>query len=366
MISNEQTKEILDAMVNKKVLAVPENIKDVVQVFKDQSLIHQLYSVYKDPRLKKYYLSATIVYENQNHMIDEIKRIFNENKIDFILLKGSVIRKIYPKHFLRLQGDVDVLVREKDIDLATKVLINEGYQQGHAWLHHIEFQKNNMIMELHHHLFKDPKQWNGYFVSPWEHTLKVENHEYRFDDTYFVMYEIAHLAKHFKGDGAGIRPFIDFYYIFNCNEVDFENIKKAANKIGLENFLNSIYNVIGYFFGFDKVKYQPINCLKDYVEIIIQSGTHGHSKNSNYYANRLAGKKQSKFKFYLTALFPSHEKMKLMYPYLNKYPILYPWARICRICRCIFVKSKDVSKIEKAQDDIERHKNVYDEIGLRS
>ena len=82
MISNEQTKEILDAMVNKKVLAVPENIKDVVQVFKDQSLIHQLYSVYKDPRLKKYYLSATIVYENQNHMIDEIKRIFNEKEID--------------------------------------------------------------------------------------------------------------------------------------------------------------------------------------------------------------------------------------------------------------------------------------------
>ena len=27
MISNEQTKEILNAMVNKKVLAVPENIK---------------------------------------------------------------------------------------------------------------------------------------------------------------------------------------------------------------------------------------------------------------------------------------------------------------------------------------------------
>ena len=75
MISNEQTKEVLDAMVNKKILPVPENIKDVVQVFKDQSLIHQLYSVYKDQRLKKYYLSATIVYENQNHMIDEIKRI---------------------------------------------------------------------------------------------------------------------------------------------------------------------------------------------------------------------------------------------------------------------------------------------------
>ena len=127
-----------------------------------------------------------------------------------------------------------------------------------------------------------------------------------------------------------------------------------------------MYKRQGYFFGFDKVKYRPITCLNDYVEIIIESGTHGHSKNSNYYANRLAGKKQSKFKFYLTALFPSHAMMKLMYPYLEKYPILFPWARICRICRCIFVKSKDVSKIEKAQDDIERHKNVYDEIGLRS
>ena len=58
--------------------------------------------------------------------------------------------------------------------------------------------------------------------------------------------------------------------------------------------------------------------------------------------------------------------MKLMYPYLEKYPILFPWARICRICRCIFVKSKDINKIEKAQKDIDRHTNVYDEIGLRS
>ena len=102
MISNEQTKEILDAMVNKKVLAVPENIKDVVQVFKDQSLIHQLYSVYKDPRLKKYYLSATIVYENQNHMIDEIKRIFNENKI-FTKKINKKSRKDYEKFLFELK-----------------------------------------------------------------------------------------------------------------------------------------------------------------------------------------------------------------------------------------------------------------------
>lgn len=366
MISNAQTKQILDAMVNKKTLDVPENIKDVAQVFKDQSLIHQLYSVYKDQRLKKYYLSATIVYENQNLMIEEIKRIFNASNIDFVLLKGSVIRKIYPKHFLRLQGDIDILVREKDIDAASKALVKEGYQQGHAWLHHIEFQKNNMIMELHHSLFGDAKQWNGYFVSPWDHVYNVEQNEYSFENTYFIMYEIAHLAKHFKGDGAGLRPFIDFYYLFNEDNIDFNQINEEVKKVGLEKFLNSIYNVLGYFFGFDKVKYQNINCLNDYVSVIIESGTHGHSKNSNYYANRLAGKKQSKLKFYLTSLFPGHNKMKLMYPYLNKYPILYPYARICRICRCIFVKSKDVNKIEKAQKDIDRHKTIYDEIGLRS
>lgn len=364
MISNKETKVILDAIINKKTLEVPSNINDVVEVFKSQSLVHQLYKVYNDTRLKKYYLSANIIYEQQNQMIEDIKRIFNENKIDFVLLKGSVIRNLYPSYFLRLQGDIDVLVRENDLSKASELLCNNQYTKGHEWFHHIEFEKNNIILELHHSLFKKDAKWYDYFANPWEHVLNKNQHEYMFEEKYFVMYEIAHLAKHMSGDGAGLRPFIDFYYIFNVNS-DLESIKKEAESIGLDKFLNSIFNVINYFFGLNKTKFNPLETLDDYITIIIQSGTHGHSKNSNYYANRMAAKNQSKFKFYMSSLFPSRSIMKKNYPYLNKYPILFPYARICRICRCIFIKSKDVKKINSSQDSVQIYAKVFDEIGIR-
>lgn len=365
MISNEQTRQIINAMVNHKTLDVPDNIQEVAQVFKDHSLIHQLYFVFKDQRLKKYYLSAAIIYEKQSAIIANIKNIFNKSNIDFILLKGSVIRNIYPYYFLRMQGDIDVLVRESNFEFAKEKLINEGFIQECAWSHHIQFKKDNLVIELHNFLFGDKNLWNGYFIMPFANAHIKDEHEYEFNNLYFVMYEIAHLAKHFTGDGAGLRPFIDFYYIFSKSNINFMEIKSECKKINLDKFFNSIINVLNYFFNYDKVEFEPIDCLDDYIQMIKQSGIHGHSKNSNYYANRFASKRQSKISYYLSILFPSHSKMKLLYPYLNKHPLLFPFARIARIFSCIFVKSKNIKKIEGAKKDISRYKNIYEEIGLR-
>lgn len=364
MISNERTREILLAIVNNHTLEVKEDIKDICKVFAEQSLIHQLYNVFRVDYLKKYYLSGIVTKQYQDEKLEEIKDILNQNGIDFILLKGSYIKKYYPNHFLRLMGDIDILVRKEDFDRASEALIANGFIKGKEGFHHTDFQKNNISLELHHKLFYTKYSWIQFFDNPWENVHVVNNHEYEFDIVFFYLYQLAHLANHMIAYGAGIRPYIDFYYLFREYPIDINDLMNSANEIGLGKFLNSVLNVLDYFFDYAPYDYVKINYLDEYIAHILEVGVHGHSINNNQYANLMAGTRQSKFKFYLKTLFPSREEMKRKYPYLKKFPILFPIARIKRIFTCVFCRGKEVKKVHSASKKKEKMTKIFDEIGL--
>ena len=364
MISNARAKEILLAIVNNQSLEVKEDMKEVCKVFGDQALIYPLYNVFHADGLKKYYLSGVITKQYQDEALEEIKSLFNENGIDFILLKGSFIKNFYPDHFFRLMGDIDILVRKKDFEHANEILIKNNFTCGKEGFHHIEFQKNNIALELHHQLFSTQHSWIPFFHNPWDNAHVARNHEYEFDPIFFYLYQLAHLANHMIAYGAGIRPYIDFYYLFQNYPVEMDEFMQKANEIGLGKFLNSVLHIVDYLFDYAPYKYVKIKSIEAYLAHIMEAGVHGHSSNHNQYANMMAGARQSKFKFYIKTLFPNREKMKKRYPYLKKYPILFPFARIHRVFVCLFFRRKEAKKLRQADAQKNKLIKLYDDIGL--
>ena len=63
---------------------------------------------------EKQILTAVYRYEGINAEIEEIKCIVEECSVPFILLKGAVIRFLYPEPWQRTSSDVDVLVKQED------------------------------------------------------------------------------------------------------------------------------------------------------------------------------------------------------------------------------------------------------------
>ncbi|MCH5171988.1 MAG: nucleotidyltransferase family protein [Erysipelotrichales bacterium] len=379
MISNERMKEVVLAIANNQTLEVKDDINDVCKVFKDHTLIHQLYNVYHLDYLKKYYLSGIVIKQYQEDIVEEIKNIFNENGIDFIFLKGSFIKKFYPDYFLRLMGDIDVLVREADLKKASELLSNHkfecekplesyNFKKLEESCHHIEFKRNNIIVELHRKLFDVKSSWTSYFENAWDHAIKQDNHEYEFEPVFFYLFQIGHLNKHMHLFGAGIRPYIDFYYILKEYPVDINKLMVEAKDLKLDKFFNSILNVVDYLFDFAPYEYVKMEYLNEYITNIIEAGVHGYSSNNkdNVYANRMAIEKKSKFKFYLQLLFPNRKIMKGYYPYLKKHPILLPIARVQRVFTCVFVKSKNIKKVENSTAKRDTLIKLYDEIGLNN
>ena len=90
-------------------------------------------------------------YENINAELDNVRDVFNNAKIPFIPLKGSVIRKYYPEPWQRTSCDIDVLVKEKEADYAAEYLQTRlQYRCEEKWQHDISlFSPSNVHVELH-------------------------------------------------------------------------------------------------------------------------------------------------------------------------------------------------------------------------
>ena len=67
--------------------------------------------------------SALMRYEAMEHEQNRIYALFEKEKIVFVPLKGSVIRKCYDDPWMRTSCDIDVLVHPEDIERAQKCLV---------------------------------------------------------------------------------------------------------------------------------------------------------------------------------------------------------------------------------------------------
>ena len=53
---------------------------------------------------------------------NEVTAVLGQEKIDYISLKGSVIRKLYPQDYFRTSSDIDILVKKRDFERACSAL----------------------------------------------------------------------------------------------------------------------------------------------------------------------------------------------------------------------------------------------------
>ena len=103
------------------------------------------------------YYAAIWRAERMGQALIDIAELFEKEGIDFMPLKGAVIRPMYPESWMRTSADIDILVREEDDLRAAGLLKNRlGYtMESDAVSHHRSLiaPHNGPTLELHHALF---------------------------------------------------------------------------------------------------------------------------------------------------------------------------------------------------------------------
>ncbi len=314
--------------------------------------------------LNQKYLAITAV-EDRKFEVSELSRLFTQNKIDFIFLKGAVLSKFYPDSFIRNSCDVDVLIREPQLKLACKILQDNGYKKGFRSEHDVEFEtQSGGLDELHFQLVNGNEAVDEILINVWNYAQKTQDNEYEYvlSSEFFLFYHLAHMARHFVNGGCGIRPFLDLWVMENRMNMSRDIANSLLEKCGLLKFKQGCFSLVDFWFNGEKSE-----LASDMAEYVISGGAYGTVENRVAVSKT---KKRSKLGYVWRRIFPPYREMAMFFPSLKKCPILLPWFWLVRVVRDLFLGKAKVRVQEMkananlSEEKITEIKNLTDKLGL--
>lgn len=274
---------------------------------------------------------AVYRFVRMEHEFSAICALLEEEDTPFIPLKGAVLCSLYPQAWMRTSCDIDILVEENHIEKATQALVDTlHYTIGERTYHDLSLHSpSNVHLELHHRVMDEAEsdKFKPAFSRIWEESYQKEGsicHRCMSDEI-FYFYHVAHMVKHFRKGGCGIKSFLDLWLL--NHKVKHE--RKARERLladgGLLAFENAAVNLSEVWFGkndHDRLSIQ----LEEYV---LAGGAYGNLKNNVSFANVKEG---GRFRSLLAMVFPAYDVMKHHYPILQKLKWMLP---VCHVLRCI-------------------------------
>lgn len=278
---------------------------------------------------RKCLLFSLMNYRCQALELESICNAFEEHNIAHLPLKGAVIRELYPEPWLRTGCDVDILIKQEDLEKASEIIVctlngENTFRGSHDWGFKTE---NGTYVELHFRLIEDygkkgisTHSWLANCLeNVWQYTERAEGKQYRFkmNDDVFYFYHIAHMAKHIENGGCGIRPFADLWLL--NNRVDFNKEKRnsllQAEK--LDKFEKAVVNLSeAWFSGAEK------DSLSELVEkYVFTGGVYGSKENSVAVQQNKTGGKAG---YVFSRIFLPYNFLKVQYPVIEKHKYLTP------------------------------------------
>ena len=308
----------------------------IFRVFKQHDLAHLLNRCVKRAQLN---IDAEMqkkieALENQAifryfRIAEELKNtsaILEKGAIPFMPLKGSVLRELYPEPWMRTSCDIDIHVHEEDVDRAVACLAAAGYQIGERGFHDIAITTPlGVTLELHYMLVEKSESAYDTLTHAWDDATPEEGYRFRYRMTneMFVLFHIAHMAKHFVDGGCGMRPFVDLWVIKNKMHYDQEKLAALLAECGLSSFGTAAMALSDAWLAGSE--HSPLT--EEMENYIMASGVYGTTENRVAIAQASRG---GKFKYLMTRLFPPFERMAQRYPALRKCALLLPWFYLVR------------------------------------
>ena len=279
----------------------------------------------------------------QTREFKSITTAFTEAGIPFLPMKGFIFKALWVKPEYRTMSDIDIYVSDSGIDRASEVLRSLGYTLEHSNLVHDSYAKPPfMNIELHRALERDHPasfpDWSAREDNPcW----------YEMSDVDFLVFNVAHMYKHYKGGGSGIRSFFDLHLFLAAKKdvLDPDTARTALEAAGLYEFYLKAVALSEFWFG-DR---EADNDIRATEYFIVTGGTYGNVENRVEHAL----KHESGAKYFFRRTFPSYRSMCTIYGWLKPLPFLLPIAWIVRLVGALFTgrMGRELKAVDKARKE---------------
>lgn len=317
----------------------------------------------------KEYSRRRVIYQASATAEFELLYLFlSERGLNPIVIKGIILRSLYPNPELRHSSDEDLLIKADEFPLYHQAMLDYGLtlvnpDEDIYQAYEVAYKntKKHLYIELHKLLFSPESNayadLNSLFecVQDWCISVMIYGQKfYTLSPTDHLLYLICHAFKHFLYSGVGIRQVADMVLFINTYEecIDWHHIFSACKSVHIDVFSAALLK-IGYthlnlnskpsYFSEIQVDEEPL--LID----IMTGGLYGTADMNRAHSSNMTLKAVSSQKRghrrngILYSLFPGKSYLQHRFIYAKKSPLLLPIAWLHRII--IYLKKSRKSDI---------------------
>ncbi|MBR1757303.1 MAG: nucleotidyltransferase family protein [Lachnospiraceae bacterium] len=278
---------------------------------------------------------------------EEIYHFLDEQGIWYVPLKGIIIQDYYPVYEMREMSDNDILFDQTRREDVRKWFEARGYRHESDDNVDAYLKEPFYNYEMHFILFnlgygRDVR----YFSEIDRRSVKNDSSghlmEKKMPDEDFYLYFLAHANKHANLCGSGIRPVFDHYVIRKEYEgrLDNSSLEKKMVILQIEDFsaaLNELSRIL--VTNPEDIDLSQLHEESwELVSSMLRAGIFGSEleRQRIFFHNQARGEKltrKQKWRYIMLRMFPNREYMQIIYPILEKHPILLPVLYLDRLIK---------------------------------
>lgn len=266
-------------------------------------------------KLTSLYRHELLCYETER-MLD----VLEQAGISHLPLKGGTLRRLYPQGWMRTSCDVDILVHETDLQRAVQTLERDlGYRNDGIGNHDAHLiAPNGTHLELHYTLCIFEETCDRVLTKVWEHAAPEAGKQYCYEMSteFLLFYLLAHMAKHLRCGGCGVRPFLDLYLLRRACVYDTSGLQNLCADGNFSLFCEHVFHLTDVWFS----DATPNALDRRFASYVLGAGAFGSMSNLVTIKNFESG---GKARYVFRRLFPPKSQLCVLYPSLKKYPYLF-------------------------------------------
>lgn len=272
---------------------------------------------------------------SQDRVLAGLYAFLEKENIDFMPIKGAVVRSLYPKPEMRSMSDADILIREEQYGSIRAFLTAQGCSEEAGVENEHNWRCGNILVELHNQLVPySDERYGGYYKDNWRFAVKRDcssRHDFRQED-HFV-FQILHFAKHYRYGTVTAKNIVDFHIFSRAYpHMDQDYLCRELDRLELLGFYRTLQELLEVWFG----QAEETEVTGEFTDAILRGSILSPQETEACWRLRedpddTSGGKSGKLRWILQTLFPRGRLLEHRYPILKKCPWLLPFVWVSRL-----------------------------------
>lgn len=205
-------------------------------------------------------------YQLRTYNMREMAKLFEEEGLDVMYMKGAMLAQLYPIPEWRVFSDIDYYLYGNS-ELGIKAMAKRGIENSAYYHHHTQASLNDVLIENHYDFVERVNHKCDVILddalkalaAEEGHSLRAEflgndvSNAYLMTPTMNAIFLMRHMSAHFASETIILRMLYDWALFLKkyAGEVDWALVMKLYEQSGMMRFVGVIMRILDMHLGFE-------------------------------------------------------------------------------------------------------------------